>query len=43
LEAVTGNDIRAEVFRYAVEQNWVVVAMQKEEHHLEDVFRSLTL
>jgi ABC-2 type transport system ATP-binding protein len=43
LEAVPGNDIRAEVFRYAVEQNWVVVAMQKEERNLEDVFRTLTL
>ena len=43
LEATAGSDIRAEVFRYAVEQKWVVVAMQKEEHNLEDVFRSLTL
>ena len=43
LEAVPGNDIRAEVFRYAVEQNWVVVTMQKEERNLEDVFRTLTL
>lgn len=42
LEAVQGSDIRAEIFRYAVEQNWVVVAMQKEERHLEDVFRTLT-
>ena len=43
LEATAGSDIRAEVFRYAVEQKWVVVAMQKEERNLEDVFRSLTL
>lgn len=43
LEAVSGSDIRAEVFRFAVEQQWVVVAMQKEERNLEDVFRSLTI
>jgi len=43
LEAVSGSDIRAEIFRFAVEQKWVVVAMQKEERNLEDVFRSLTI
>lgn len=43
LETVSGSDIRAEVFRFAVEQQWVVVAMQKEERNLEDVFRSLTI
>ena len=43
LEALSGSDIRAEVFRFAVEQQWVVVAMQKEEQNLEDVFRSLTV
>ena len=43
LEAVSGSDIRAEVFKFAVEQQWVVVAMQKEERNLEDVFRSLTI
>jgi ABC-2 type transport system ATP-binding protein len=43
LEATSGSDIRAEVFRFAVEQKWVVVAMQKEERNLEDVFRSLTV
>ena len=43
LEAIAGSDIRAEVFRFAVEQKWVVVAMQKEERNLEDVFRSLTI
>jgi ABC-2 type transport system ATP-binding protein len=43
LEAIAGSDIRAEVFRFAVEQKWVVVAMQKEERNLEDVFRSLTV
>lgn len=43
LETIAGSDIRAEVFRFAVEQKWVVVAMQKEEHNLEDVFRSLTI
>jgi ABC-2 type transport system ATP-binding protein len=43
LEAASGSDIRAEVFRFAVEQKWVVVAMQKEDPNLEDVFRSLTI
>ena len=43
LETIAGSDIRAEVFRFAVEQKWVVVAMQKEERNLEDVFRSLTI
>ena len=43
LEALVGSDIRANLFRYSVEQNWVVVAMQKEERNLEDVFRSLTV
>lgn len=43
LEAISGSDIRAEVFRFSVEQKWVVVAMQKEERNLEDVFRSLTI
>ena len=43
LEALSGSDIRAEVFKFAVEHQWVVVAMQKEERNLEDVFRSLTI
>lgn len=43
LETIAGSDIRVEVFRFAVEQKWVVVAMQKEERNLEDVFRSLTI
>lgn len=43
LETIEGSDIRAEIFRFAVEQKWVVVAMQKEERNLEDVFRSLTI
>ena len=43
LEALSDSDIRANLFRYSVEQNWVVVAMQKEEHNLEDIFRSLTV
>jgi len=43
LEAVSGSDIRAEIFRFAVEQNWVVLSMQKEDRNLEDVFRTLTI
>lgn len=43
LQALSGSDIRAEIFRFAVEQNWIVVSMLKEERNLEDIFRSLTI
>ncbi len=35
-------DIRPDVFRFAVEQNLTVLAMQKEELRLEEVFQELT-
>ena len=35
-------DIRPEVFRFAVDQKLTVLAMQKEELRLEEVFQELT-
>ena len=35
-------DIRADVFQFAVQNNLAVLTLQKEEQHLEDVFRELT-
>ena len=35
-------DIRADIFRFAVQNNLAVLAMQKEEQKLEDVFKELT-
>jgi ABC-2 type transport system ATP-binding protein len=42
LTAQTSVDIRPDVFRFAVEQNLTVLAMQKEELRLEEVFQELT-
>ncbi|MDR1170476.1 MAG: ATP-binding cassette domain-containing protein [Prevotellaceae bacterium] len=42
---VTGfnsSDIRAELFRWAVANGMTIISMQQKEHHLEDVFRSIT-
>jgi ABC-2 type transport system ATP-binding protein len=35
-------DIRAELFRWAVENGMTIVSMRQKEHHLEDVFRLIT-
>lgn len=35
-------DIRPDVFRFAVDQQLTVLAMQKEELRLEEVFQELT-
>jgi len=35
-------DLREELFRLAVENNWVLLEMRKEQASLEDVFRELT-
>lgn len=35
-------DIRAELFRFAVDNNLAVISLQKEERSLEDIFQSLT-
>jgi ABC-2 type transport system ATP-binding protein len=42
LTAQQSLDIRPDVFRFAVEQNLTVLAMQKEELRLEEVFQELT-
>ena len=42
IESSSEKDIRAEVFQWAVQNNLTVLAMQKEEQKLEDVFKELT-
>jgi ABC-2 type transport system ATP-binding protein len=42
LESETGKDIRAEVFKFAVDKGLTVLSMQKEEQKLEEVFQELT-
>ncbi|MCX6287465.1 MAG: gliding motility-associated ABC transporter ATP-binding subunit GldA [Bacteroidetes bacterium] len=42
LESETGMDIRADIFKFAVEKGLTVLSMQKEEQKLEEVFQELT-
>lgn len=42
IECATGVDLREKLFRLAVENNWVLLEMRKEQASLEDVFRQLT-
>lgn len=42
LTAQSSQDIRPEIFRFAVDQKLTVLAMQKEELRLEEVFQELT-
>jgi ABC-2 type transport system ATP-binding protein len=42
LETLTEQDIRPAVFQFAVQNGLAVLAMQKEERRLEDVFKQLT-
>lgn len=42
LQSNAENDIRGDVFQFAVEQNLTVLSMQKLEKSLEEVFRELT-
>ncbi len=42
LESEPGLDIRAEVFKFAVDKGLTVLSMQKEEQKLEEVFQELT-
>ncbi|MCX6284625.1 MAG: gliding motility-associated ABC transporter ATP-binding subunit GldA [Bacteroidetes bacterium] len=42
LESEAGMDIRADIFRFAVEKGLTVLSMQKEEQKLEEVFQELT-
>lgn len=43
IHAATAEDIRPELFRFAVEKGLTVLTMQKEEQTLEDIFRQLTV
>jgi ABC-2 type transport system ATP-binding protein len=42
VECTKGADLREKLFRLAVENNWVLLEMRKEQASLEDVFRQLT-
>jgi ABC-2 type transport system ATP-binding protein len=42
VECTQGKDLREQLFRMAVENNWVLLEMRKEQASLEDVFRQLT-
>ncbi len=43
IESEKGTDIREEIFRMAVQENWVLVEMHREQVSLESVFRELTV
>lgn len=43
LEYPTGQDLREQIFGYAVASGWVVLEMSRRQVRLEDVFRSLTI
>jgi ABC-2 type transport system ATP-binding protein len=42
VRAEGGHDLRADLFKLAVAQNWTLLEMRREEVSLEDVFRRLT-
>ena len=42
VQCAKGVDLREKLFRLAVENNWVLLEMRKEQASLEDVFRQLT-
>ena len=42
LESMADRDLRGEIFQFAVQNGLAVLAMQKEEQKLEDVFKQLT-
>lgn len=41
-ESLSKEDIRPDIFKFAVENNLVVLSMQKKEKSIEDIFRELT-
>jgi ABC-2 type transport system ATP-binding protein len=43
IEGGAGQDIRQEIFRFAVEKGLTVITLQKQESNLEAVFRQLTV
>jgi len=42
VEGNTNNDIRPEIFQFAVKHNYTVLSMQQKEMSLEQVFQELT-
>jgi ABC-2 type transport system ATP-binding protein len=42
IETTKGNDVRERVFHLAVQQNWTLLEMHREQTSLEEVFRELT-
>ncbi len=42
LECAQGVDLRENIFRLAMENNWIILELRKEQVSLEDVFRQLT-
>ena len=42
VECTKGVDLREKLFRLAVENDWIILEMRKEQASLEDVFRQLT-
>jgi ABC-2 type transport system ATP-binding protein len=42
VESAAGTDVREDLFRLAVRENWVILEMQREARSLEDVFHKLT-
>jgi ABC-2 type transport system ATP-binding protein len=42
IECTSGVDLREELFRLAVQNQWVILELRKEQASLEDVFRQLT-
>jgi len=43
LEYAKGNDPRAELFKYAVDSNWIITELSPHSVNLESVFRNLTM
>jgi len=43
LEYPTGQDLREQIFGYAVESGWTLLEMSRRQARLEDLFRSLTV
>jgi len=43
VSAESGNDIRGDIFRKAVENDWVIIGLNQEEASLEHIFQNLTI
>lgn len=43
IEYQNNSDPRQDIFKYAVEKNWVITEMSVHKRNLEDLFRNLTL